>query len=95
MDIDRVTTLASLAATTVPRSLLSYCPMCGYPYASSFTGYEYVLTEQEVCNGSQSLRLCRPTKYLAVPIPETSLDVDMIVGEQRYQGVVYQVKEAS
>jgi len=89
----RTTTPADRMQASLVERLVEMCPTCGYPFASSFKGYEYVLSGQECCNGSLSLGVCVPTKYLAVAIPGDSMEWDFQWNGRRFRGVLYEVRE--
>ncbi len=70
--------------------LFQSCPVCKHAYASNFTGYEYVLTGQVVCQGSPTLKTCIPTVYLCFSAPLSSLRAEIVDEKgQKYRGVVY------
>lgn len=86
-------TLPGVPSTGITEQLLEHCATCGYPYVSGFRGYEYVMIDKHVCNGSAAHGLCLPTIYIAVKAPVHSVEVDWPFEGKRFRGVLYEVNE--
>ena len=78
--------------TDLLHTFVVMCPTCKHPYASCFTGFEYILSGLAVCAGSLATQMCKPVEYRVFPLPLNALSMDIVLNEKRYRGVLYETE---